>query len=462
MVLAQDLRDAVLQAAFESKLTDGNDTDTVVPALKPLDEDAPFDISEKWKWTYLREVVWNRKQKKPDTTFSYIDIGSIDNKKHCLNDTENIIEYKNAPSRARKPVAIGDVIYSTVRPYLHNIAIIDKEFSCEPIASTGFATMVCHGFLNNKYLYYYLLSPAFDKYANDSSNSKGVAYPAINDKALYKGPIPIPPIEEQHRIVTRIEELMAKIDEYEKLETELAELKAKFPGEMKAAILQAAMEGAITEQLSEDGNAQDLLTEIETEKEQLIKKKAIQKEKALEHIIETPFDIPNNWQWTRLGSISTYAQSKEKINASKAAPEQWLLDLEDIKKGGQLLRKVIKKKKKAVGDKTVFKKDNILYSKLRPYLLKVLVADEDGICTPELIPFSMYGNISNSFMVYYLKSPYVDAEINRVTYGVKMPRVGTKTMVNLLVPLPPFEEQKRIVEKLDKLLPLCDALEQLA
>ena len=99
---------------------------------------------------------------------------------------------------------------------------------------------------------------------------------------------------------------------------------------------------------------------------------------------------------------------------------------------------------------------DILYSKLRPYLLKILVAPDCGICTPEIVPFKVFGNIVPDYIVAFLKCPYVDTVINSVTYGVKMPRVGTKTMTELLVPIPPLSEQKRIIKKLCEVEPLAD------
>ena len=165
---------------------------------------------------------------------------------------------------------------------------------------------------------------------------------------------------------------------------------------------------------------------------------------------EVPFDIPDSWEWVRLGTISSYAETKQKINATSADPSIWGLDLEDIEKGGRLLEHKTVGERKAVGDKTVFVKGDILYSKLRPYLLKILVAPDDGICTPEIVPFRVYGGINPNYIVNYLKSPYVDNLINSITYGVKMPRVGTETMTSLLVPIPPLEEQLRIVEKIDE------------
>ena len=163
-----------------------------------------------------------------------------------------------------------------------------------------------------------------------------------------------------------------------------------------------------------------------------------------------PFDIPDSWEWVRLGNISSYAETKQKVNATSADPSIWGLDLEDIEKGGRLLEHKTVGERKAVGDKTVFVKGDILYSKLRPYLLKILVAPDDGICTPEIVPFRVYGGINPNYIVNYLKSPYVDNLINSITYGVKMPRVGTETMTSLLVPIPPLEEQLRIVEKIDE------------
>lgn len=248
--------------------------------------------------------------------------------------------------------------------------------------------------------------------------------------------------------------------------------------QLKNSILQWAIQGKLVSQDPNDEPASVLLERIRAEKAKLVKEKKIKKDKN-ESIIyrgddnsyyekllatgevkcideEIPFEIPNGWEWCRLGEISTYAQTKRKINASNADTQLWGLDLEDIEKGGRLLNIKTVGERKAIGDKTVFNRGDILYSKLRPYLLKILVAPEGGICTPEIIPFTCYGNICKDYIVSFLKSPYVDDYINSATFGVKMPRVSTETMTSLLVPLPPLSEQFRIDTKAKELMPYID------
>lgn len=250
--------------------------------------------------------------------------------------------------------------------------------------------------------------------------------------------------------------------------------------QLKNSILQMAVQGKLVPQDPNDEPASVLLQRIKAEKQELIKAGKIKKDKKSSEIFrgathnlpyafceqigkeirdisdEIPFEIPESWEWVRLGIISTYNQAKQKINAKDADVSIWGLDLEDIEKGGRLLVKKTVGERKAVGDKTVFTKGDILYSKLRPYLLKILVAPDSGICTPEIVPFTVYGGISAEYIVNFLKSPYVDGLVNGETYGIKMPRAGTDTMISLLVPLPPLSEQHRIVAKIEELLPYIE------
>ena len=178
------------------------------PLAEITDDEIPFDIPESWKWCRLGALTYNWGQKTPDNRFCYVDVGSVNNISHTLNRENTVVEAKDASSRAKKIVKYGDVIFATIRPYLKNICIIDRDFPYEPIVSTAFAVMHCPEGLLNKYLYYYLLSPTFMSFANARDKAKGVAYPAIGEKDFFNGIIALPPIEEQQRIVAKIEELL--------------------------------------------------------------------------------------------------------------------------------------------------------------------------------------------------------------------------------------------------------------
>ena len=230
------------------------------------------------------------------------------------------------------------------------------------------------------------------------------------------------------------------------------------PEQLKASILQYAIQGKLAEQRPEEGTGEELYQQIQAEKQRLIKEKKIKKEKTLAEITEgeIPFDIPDSWKWVKLGDCTGYAQTKEKVSPKDITCDMWSLDLEDVQKDtGSILVKTKASERRISGDKVKFHKGQVLYSKLRPYLKKILVAPDEGICTPELVPFDTY-LIDENYIAYVLRSPHIDYVINSVTYGVKMPRVGTDTMTNLLIPLPPLAEQKRIVAKIEELLPYVD------
>ena len=307
--------------------------------VRSLADEVPFDIPDSWEWVRLGSIVYNRGQITPSTDFCYIDIGSIDNKNQKLNPTDTVIAPDKAPSRARKLVDKGDVLYSTVRPYLHNMCIVDRDFSCIPIASTGFAVLTCHAELCNKFLLYYMMSPDFDAYANNTDNAKGVAYPAINDDRLYKALIPIPPLGEQFRIVSAIESVDASIRDYGGKEEALRALNGSFPESLKKSILQEAVQGKLVPQDPSDEPAEALLERIRVEKQRLIKESKIKKDKH-ESIIfrrdnshyekrgseevciddEIPFEIPESWAWARLSSFGVFSSGK---TPSMSNPQFW-------------------------------------------------------------------------------------------------------------------------------------------
>ena len=195
--------------------------------------DGPYVLPENWRWVSLSTVGRTWGQKKPESDFVYIDVSSIDNKAGTLASTLEVLSSGAAPSRARKIVKNGTIIYSTVRPYLLNIAIIDREFDHEPIASTAFAVVHPWAGIEARYIYLYLRSPYFVRYVE--SVQIGMAYPAISDEKFYSGVVPLPPTEEQARIVAKVDELMALCDQLEKQQQD----RRKLQNALRQSTLQA-------------------------------------------------------------------------------------------------------------------------------------------------------------------------------------------------------------------------------
>jgi len=228
--------------------------------------------------------------------------------------------------------------------------------------------------------------------------------------------------------------------------------------DLKNSILQLAIQGKLVEQKVEEGTAKELLEKIAAEKKQLIQEGKIKKQKALPAIKEDeiPFDIPDSWEWVRLGELCNYGKCNS-IPATKIPKEAWLLDLEDIEKDtGRILNKKRMKDVKSNSSKHIFNTGNVLYSKLRPYLNKVVIADEDGYSTSEILPLDFGMNIFDRYAQIVLMSPYFINYTVKCSYGVKMPRLGTTDGQLAVFPLPPLEEQKRIVAKIEELMPYVE------
>jgi len=183
-----------------------------------------YPIPSHWCWVNIGLIGHDWGQKKPADDFTYIDVSAIDNHRGVVTDDVSIVSAANAPSRARKIVKKGTVIYSTVRPYLLNIAVIERDFDPGPIASTAFAILHPHDGVEARYVYYFLRSPAFVTYVETVQS--GIAYPAISDQKFFAASFPLAPTEEQKRIVAKVDELMALCDQ---LEAQQQERERHFP-----------------------------------------------------------------------------------------------------------------------------------------------------------------------------------------------------------------------------------------
>ncbi|WP_281613109.1 restriction endonuclease subunit S [Flammeovirga sp. SubArs3] len=236
--------------------------------------------------------------------------------------------------------------------------------------------------------------------------------------------------------------------------------------ELKGLILQLAVEGKLTEKWREENPnvepASELLKRIQEEKAQLIKEKKIKKEKTLPVIDEgeIPFYLPNSWRWSRLGNISNYGKTI-KAESSDVEQDIWVLELEDIeKRTSKLLKKVFYKDRIFKSSKNWFSKGDVLYGKLRPYLDKVIVADERGVCSTEIIPIKLFGSIYPDYIRLFLKSSFFINYANRSTHGMRMPRLGTESAKKAIIGIPPEQEQKAIVQIVKQLFSEIEQLEE--
>jgi type I restriction enzyme, S subunit len=228
---------------------------------------------------------------------------------------------------------------------------------------------------------------------------------------------------------------------------------------LRELILTLAVQGKLVPPNPRDEPASKLVEKIRVEKDRLIAEGKIKRDKPLAEIAdeEKPFVLPEFWCWVRLGDVTNYGSPSK---SSAIQPETWVLDMEDIEKSsGRLIQRLRFAERPALSDKNCFAKGDVLYGKLRPYLNKVLVADEDGVCTTEIIPFRCYGDYVPQYFRLALSSPFFLDYVNVRSYGMKMPRLGTEDARNAAIPLPPLAEQSRIVTRVEELMRLCDALE---
>ena len=445
--------------------------------MRSLADEVPFDIPDSWEWVRLGSIVYNRGQITPSTDFCYIDIGSIDNKKQKLNPTDTVIAPDKAPSRARKLVDKGDVLYSTVRPYLHNMCIVDRDFSCIPIASTGFAVLTCHAELCNKFLFYYMMSPDFDAYANNTDNAKGVAYPAINDDRLYKALIPIPPLGEQFRIVSAIESVDASIRDYGAKEEALRALNGSFPERLKKSILQEAVQGKLVPQDPSDEPAEALLERIRAEKQRLIKEDKIKKDKhesvifrrdnshyekldGVERCIddELPFEIPDSWEWVRLGTVFQHNTGKA-LNASNRDGEK----LTYITTSNLYWDRFVLENLKTMPftdsevDKCTVQQGDLLVCEGGDIgRAAIWESDEPMRIQNHIHRLRAYVPVCTRFFYHlfylYKGAGWIGGK------GIAIQGLSSNAIHNLLFPLPPLHEQERIVNAIDTALSVVQKL----
>lgn len=459
-VLAQDLRNAVLQAAMQGKLTEQLESDGDVyeyfdsitqkrkelikeKQLKkescldsPIDE-TPFDIPDSWKWCYLGECIQltsgadltpDRYNDKGQGTVYITGASNIENGKVIVN------RWTDSPRSIAKK---GDLLL-TCKGTVGTTCFLDLDEAHIARQIMSIRPIDVHPRYINAFISYYV---------NQLKAMAKSMIPGIERKNVLTALFPLPPVEEQARIVARVDELMAKIDEYEKIEKELTELQKAFPGNMKDAILQAAMQGKLTEQLKSDGDVRTYL-----------KSNGIE----FNGLEEEPFDIPESWEWHKFGEFGILKNGY----AFKSS--------EYVKDGIQVVRI------SDLGDDKILSNNNVYYSERKELEKYEIVSNSFLICLTGSIGkmarvndnvkrylnqrvgmFIPSETVDANYLWLFLHSNYVIEQWNKAKTSTNG-NIKNSNITNLLVPIPPKKEQQRIVDKLDQLLPLCEQLEKMA
>ena len=475
---AQDLKNSILQLAIQGKLVEQREEEgsakellekieeekkqlikegkikeqKSLPAIK--EDEIPFDIPKSWEWVRLNQNFnfIDYRGKTPTKisdgviliTASNIRKGSLDfTKADFISESE----YKDRQSRGITKK--GDILFTTEAP-LGNVAINTIEVASCGQRSITFQQYAGNVF-SNELFSFFIQSPHFQ--LDLINNATGTTAKGIKAEKLKKLLLPFPPLEEQKRIVAKIEELMPYVDKYDKSYSELEELNKKFPEDMQKSILQYAIQGKLVEQRAEEGTAEELYKQIQEEKKKLVKEGKIKNTNELPEITddEIPFDIPETWKWVRLGDIVYLTSGQDKTpnkynDVSKGIP--YLTGASNIKEGEIIINRWIQE------PKSIAYKGDILIT-CKGTVGKTVILNEDKVHIARQL-MSIRTIITDTKFIKYFVESYVN--ILKSKAKSMIPGIERKDVLEVLFALPPLAEQKRIVEKIEELLPLTKQL----
>ena len=315
--------------------------------------------------------------------------------------------------------------------------------------------------VHQEYINFVVLSPVIQKIIKDSKNSTN---DNISMGTIKEFIIPLPPLAEQKRIVAKIEKLLPYVERYEKAYNELQQLNKRFHGNLQKSVLQLAIQGRLVPQCPEEGNAEDLYKQIQAEKQNLIKAGKIKKEKPLSAITddEKPFEIPNSWKWVRLGEISTSIQYGFNAPAQNTGTIK-MVRISDIQNGAVQWEKVPFCIIPIEDIQTyLLENDDILFARTGGTVGKSYIVEnvrEKAIYAGYLIRAKFNVRfLFPQFIKFFMESQLYWTQLKAGTIATAQPNCNGKTLSKMILPLPPLAEQKRIVAKLEEILPLCDKL----
>lgn len=473
MTICDDLRQAVLQAAIQGKLTDQRPEDGTGEELfmqiqaekqeliktkkikkeKPLEpiseEDAPFDIPDSWTW-----ATWGSLAYSIQYGYNAPALMTGQYKMVRISDIQNgVVNWDSVPfCEISASTAAAYILQENDILFARTGGTVGKSY----IVTNVPAEAVYAGYLIRTN-YSRKLSPQYLKYFMDTElywnqlrgGTTKNCQPNCNGQTLSKMIIPLPPFAEQQRIVARVDALMAQIDDLEKTENELEAMKKAFPGDMKASLLQAAMQGKLTQQFKTDGGAVDILKSI--------KKRTMVEDDA--HDV----DIPPNWEWAILSDICEMYTGNSIAESEKAQKYAGLKEgydyiaTKDVGFNHQVeYDNGIKIPFDAASFRKAHQDATLLCIEGGSAGKKIAILDKD-VCFGNKLCMFFSPNLNKRYLYYYLQSPdFTSVFANSVT-GI-IGGVSIKKLKAMTIPVPPLAEQERIVAKLDKLLPLCDGL----
>ena len=443
--------------------------------VKCIEDEIPFELPEGWSWERLSNLASFSGGKTPSTSKREYWEGNIlwvtskDMKCKYIDSSLLMISEKGLEQMQLYPEnTLLLVTRSGILRHTIPVAILKKP------ATINQDLKAIMPYIPNLEEYIYVCIKGMESRLILEYTKAGATVENINFDAFQKILLPVPPENQIQRIITATNEADVVIDELKCDQEDLIDI----IGKTKSKILDLAIRGKLVPQNPDDEPASVLLERIRAEKEELIRQGKIKRDKkesvifkgednsyyvrAGEQVEDITVweldDLPESWGICALGEICDYG-SCTNVETDQISDDEWILDLEDIEKdSGTVLRKVRKIERNAVSTKHKFSEGQVLYSKLRPYLNKVVLADEDGYCTSEILPLDFSEIIIPAYARYYLMSPTFLRYADRCSYGVKMPRLSTTDGKKAVFTVPPINEQIRIVETIETAFTQLDTI----